>query len=85
MCGFDLGVEGCDNGVGEVQRPNKIQAINDDSISSLRVKAMYQRAEIYIQQGRYDLARKQLEATAKKGGEWALKAKQRLIDDDLQP
>lgn len=51
------------------------KAINDDTISSLRVKAMYLRAEIYALQGRHDLARKQLEATAKKGGEWALKAK----------
>lgn len=54
------------------------QAINDDAISSLRVKAMYLRAEIYELQGRQELSRKQLEATSKKGGEWALKAKQKL-------
>jgi TolA-binding protein len=54
------------------------QAINDMTISSQRVKAMYLRAEIYALQGRHDLERKQLEATAKKGGEWALKAKQRI-------
>lgn len=54
------------------------KAINDDSISSLRIKAMYIRAEIYAAQGRHELARKQLEATSKKGGEWALKAKQKL-------
>jgi hypothetical protein len=54
------------------------KAINDDAISSLRIKAMFIRAEIYAIQGRNDLARKQLEATSKKGGEWALKAKQKL-------
>ncbi len=54
------------------------KAINDDAISSLRVKAMYLRAELYAQQGRHELARKQLEATSKKGGEWALKAKQKM-------
>lgn len=54
------------------------KVVNDDSISSLRVKAMYLRAEAYELQGRRDLARKQLEATAKKGGEWAVKAKAKL-------
>lgn len=54
------------------------RVVNDDSISSLRVKAMYLRAEAYEQQGRRELARKQLEATAKKGGEWSLKAKDKL-------
>jgi hypothetical protein len=39
---------------------------------------MYLRAEIYALQGRHDLAKKQWEATAKKGGEWALKAKENL-------
>lgn len=58
------------------------EAINDDTISSLRVKAMYLRSDIYALQGRHDLARKQLEATAKKGGEWALKAKERLKHDN---
>lgn len=57
------------------------QAINSDQISSLRVKAMFLRADIYRQQGRKELARKQLEATSKKGGEWALKAKQKLDED----
>ncbi len=59
------------------------QAINDDTISSERVKAMYLRADIYALQGRHDLARKQLVATAKKGGEWALKAKKRLNHDNF--
>lgn len=57
------------------------KAINHDEISSLRIKAMYLRAEIYAQQGRHDLARKQLEALSKKGGEWALKARQKLDFD----
>lgn len=54
------------------------KVVNDDSISSLRVKAMYLRADAYERQGRRELARKQLEATAKKGGEWASKAKEKL-------
>lgn len=54
------------------------KVINDDAISSLRIKAMLLRAETYELQGRPELARKQLEATSKKGGEWALKAKAKL-------
>lgn len=54
------------------------KVINDDSISSLRIKAMYLRAEAYELQGRHELARRQLEAASKNGGEWAQKAKQRL-------
>lgn len=54
------------------------KAINDDAISSLRVKAMYLRSEVYEARGRHELARRQLEATAKKGGEWALKARQKM-------
>jgi len=57
------------------------KVINDDTISSLRVKAMFLRAEMYEQQGRRELGRKQLEATSKKGGEWALKAKAKLESD----
>ncbi|MBS0654244.1 MAG: tetratricopeptide repeat protein [Verrucomicrobia bacterium] len=44
------------------------KAINDDCASSLRIHAMYLRAEIYELKGRKDLAAKQLEAIAKKGG-----------------
>jgi tetratricopeptide (TPR) repeat protein len=57
------------------------KAINDDAISSLRVKAMFLRAEIYSLEGRRELAKKQLEATSRNGGEWALKAKQKLDED----
>lgn len=54
------------------------QVINDDAISGLRLKAMYLRAEIYELQGRGELALKQLEATARKGGVWGAKAKEEL-------
>jgi len=57
------------------------KVINEDAISSLRVKAMFLRAELYQQQGRHELAQKQLEATARKGGEWAAKAKDKLAKD----
>ena len=42
---------------------------------------MFLRAEMYEAQGRRELGRKQLEATSKKGGEWALKAKAKLESD----
>lgn len=54
------------------------QVINDDAISGLRLKAMYLRAEIYELQGRQELALKQWDATAKRGGEWGQKAKELL-------
>lgn len=54
------------------------RVINDDVISPLRIKAMYLRAEIYEKEERPELAIKQLEATARKGGEWAQKAQEKL-------
>lgn len=54
------------------------QVINDDVISPRRVKAMFLRAEIYELQGRTELAKKQLKATAFQGGEWAMKAQEQL-------
>lgn len=57
------------------------KVVNDDAVSSLRLKAMYIRAELYEKQERPELARKQLEAIAKKGGEWAQKAKDKLDKD----
>lgn len=54
------------------------RVINEDVISPLRIKAMFLRAEIYELQGRPELAIKQLEATARKGGEWSQKAKEKL-------
>lgn len=52
--------------------------INDTSASSLRIQAMYLRAELYELKGRRDLALRQLQATAKKGGEWGTMARKKL-------
>lgn len=57
------------------------KVINDDAVSGLRLKAMLLRAEIYEDQERRELARKQLEALAKKGGEWAQKAQTKLEEE----
>jgi len=57
------------------------KVVNHDAISSLRLKAMYLRAETYELQGRPELARKQLESMSKKGGIWAQKAKEKLEKD----
>ncbi len=57
------------------------KVVNDEAISSLRVKAMYLRADLYALQGRPELALKQLEATSRKGGEWSKKAKEKLEQD----
>jgi len=54
------------------------KVVNNDAISSLRLKAMYLRAETYELQGRPELARKQLESVSRKGGVWAQKAKEKL-------
>ncbi len=54
------------------------KAINEDAASHLRLKAMYLRGEIYEEQGRYELAVKQWDSLAKKGGEWGQKAKEKL-------
>ena len=54
------------------------KVINYDAVSSERLRAMYLRAEIYENQGRKDLARRQLQATASKGGPWSIKAKEKL-------
>lgn len=54
------------------------KVINEDTASSMRLKAMYLRAEIYEKQQRPELAIKQLEAISKKGGKWSIKAKNKL-------
>ena len=56
------------------------KVVNDSAISSLRLKAMYLRAEVYELQQRPELARKQLESLAKKGDQnpWVLKAQEKL-------
>ncbi len=52
--------------------------INDSFASSLRVRAMLVRADIYLEIDRTDLALRQLEAIASKGGEWARVAERKL-------
>jgi tetratricopeptide (TPR) repeat protein len=54
------------------------RVINAEAASPLRLKAMYLRAEIYELEGRPELAIRQLEATSKKGGEWAARAQEKL-------
>ncbi len=54
------------------------RVINYDAVSPKRLEAMFLRAEIYEGQGRLELARKQLEACASKGGKWAARAKEKL-------
>lgn len=76
----------CHLELGEMDKSMLIlsRVTNYNATSSLRVKAMYLRAEIYEKQGRYELAKKQLQATSTKGGEWALKAKQKLEKEYVQ-
>jgi len=57
------------------------RVINDNIASSLRLKAMFLRAEMYSLKKRHDLAIKQLEACAKKGGEWGKKAREKLENE----
>lgn len=57
------------------------EVVDYHAVSSMRLKAMYLRAEIYALQGRYSLAKKQLESLSLKGGSndsWAIKAKEKL-------
>lgn len=54
------------------------KVINEDVVSQIRLKAMYLRAELYEIQNKQELAQRQLEALAKKGGEWAVQAKEKL-------
>lgn len=54
------------------------RVINDDTVSGLRLKAMLLRAEIYEQQGRPELAQKQLTALLRTGGEWSNIAREKL-------
>jgi TolA-binding protein len=73
----------CYKSLGQIDKAMLMlsKVINDDAISGLRVKAMLLRADLYALQGRHELARKQLEATARKGGEWAHQAKKKLDSD----
>lgn len=73
----------CHEAMGAIDQSILIlsKVINDEAISGLRLKAMFLRAEAYEKQGRPELARKQLDALAKKGGQWGQKAKTKLIED----
>lgn len=61
------------------------KVINDDSISHLRLMAMFKRAELYEKLGRLELARRQLEFVAKMDGEWAEQAKFKLEHHYAKP
>jgi hypothetical protein len=52
--------------------------INDSAISSLRIKAMVLRADLYMLLKRPELAIRQLEAAKGKGGEWGVVAVRKL-------
>jgi hypothetical protein len=52
--------------------------INSPYPSSLRIKAMILRAEMYLSINRRDLATRQLEAVQTKGGDWATVAERKL-------
>lgn len=54
------------------------RAVNEEAISPLRIKALFLRGEIYLLEGRRELALKQFQAAAKKGGRWGKKAKDKL-------
>jgi len=54
------------------------KVINADVASPLRLRAMFERAELYELQERPELAVRQLESIAKMGGEWALAAEKKL-------
>ena len=61
------------------------KVINADVTSPLRIKAMYLRAELYELQDRPELVVRQLEAISKKGGQWAIVAREKLrIDYGIQ-
>lgn len=70
----------CYQELGELDQAMLIlsKVINCDAASSLRLKAMFLRAENYERQGRPLLAKRQLETVVLKGGEWAKKAQEKL-------
>lgn len=70
----------CYRDLGQFEQAMQLlsKVVNEETISGLRIKAMFLRAEIYEREGKPELALKQLEATSKKGGEWGLKAKKKL-------
>jgi TolA-binding protein len=73
----------CYRHLNQLEQSMKIlsEVVNENAVSGERLRAMFLRAEIYELQGRSELARKQLEALAKKSGEWSQKAKIKLEQD----
>lgn len=70
----------CLKSLGEIKKAMARLAwiINRPYPSSLRIKAMILRADIYREQHRIDLAIRQLESVATKGGEWKAVAERKL-------
>ncbi|MEX2305343.1 MAG: tetratricopeptide repeat protein [Waddliaceae bacterium] len=68
--------------IGNVRAAMRLlsQVVNCPTASSLRIEAMFMRAEIYRFQGRVDLAKSQLESIVRIGGKSAKRAAQ-LIDN----
>ena len=67
----------------EMQKPDKAMAllawiINGPYVSSLRIKAMILRADLYLLLHRRDLAIRQLDSVVAKGGEWGAVAERKL-------
>ena len=67
----------------EMQKPDKSMAllawiINGPYASSLRIKAMIVRADLYLHLHRKDLAIRQLDSVVAKGGEWGAVAERKL-------
>ena len=54
--------------------------INGPYASSLRIKAMILRADLYLLINRKDLAIRQLDSVVAKGGEWGAVAERKLRD-----
>ena len=70
----------CLRAMGDPSAAMKVlsDVVNAKIVSQKRLEAMYLRAEIYEQQGRPELAKRQLETLAGKGGPWAKKAQETL-------
>lgn len=58
------------------------RAANESVITPRRLEAMYLRAEIYEEQGRHELALRQLQTLSSTGGSWGEKAKTKLKEKE---
>jgi len=72
----------CYQALDEDKKAMKIlsKVINEDAASNKRLQAMYLRSEIYLRQGRKELAVKQLESLSLKGGRWGGRARKKLLE-----